>query len=314
MKLQWFPGHMHKAQKAIREQISQIDLMIEIVDARIPASSENPMIEEIRGARPVFKIMSKSDLADPAFTAMWQAHWREQRGIDSITISPSELHKHHKIKQYAVETFATKIARKETVNALVVGIPNVGKSTLINTITGRKIARTGNEPAVTTTQQRIDLGDGVVLIDTPGMLWPNIDNPASGYRLGITGGIKDTVLDYAVLAEELLDFLIQYYPDLLCAHFGLARTDLPPAEHDVFPLIEQIAKKRGAIMSGGRVNMDRIAKLIIHDYRSGQMGRISLETPSMIAAERERVRLEQEAKARRKAERKAAFKQKSKRG
>lgn len=305
MHIQWYPGHMHKAAKAIRENLHEVDWFIELIDARIPYSGENPMIEEIRRDKPVLKLLTKCDLADPKLTQQWRQHWKETRDIDSREISVSGDNAALGIKQYAQTQFAAKLERKALVRAFVVGIPNVGKSTLINNLLGRKVAKTGNEAAVTKHQQTVDLGDGVLLIDTPGMLWPNIRNRFSGYRLGITGGIKDTVLDYEFLAEELLAYLVSRYPELLMQRYELSEDQLPSPEDDMYPLMTHIAKRRGTLISGGRPDVDRLSKILIHEFRSGEIGRATLETPAMIETELAEVERLEAEKAAKKAARKS---------
>ncbi|KAG1663465.1 Ribosome biogenesis GTPase A [Nymphon striatum] len=199
MKIQWFPGHMHKASKEIREKLPEMDLLIEVLDARLPGSSENPMIAAIRNSStkkiPCIKIFNKSDLADPALTEKWQAYYERDKGIKTLCVSREQPDKVKQISSLCRKMVTISEARDREIHAMIVGIPNVGKSTIINTVTGRTIAKTGNEAAVTRQQQRIKINDDVVLFDTPGLLWGNINNEHSGYRLAISGAIKDTAFD-----------------------------------------------------------------------------------------------------------------------
>ena len=196
MTIHWYPGHMHKAQKDMIELLPQVDLLIEILDARIPWSSENPAIARLRGDTPCIKVLSKSDLADPAVTALWQARFEQQRNVKTFPTRSDQPAGIKALQGLCREMVPHRDANRNQIHAMVVGIPNVGKSTLINILAGRKIARTGDEPAVTKSQQRIDLGNDIILFDTPGILWPKVENPASSYRLAVTGAIRDTAMEY----------------------------------------------------------------------------------------------------------------------
>jgi ribosome biogenesis GTPase A len=190
MPIQWYPGHMHKAAKEVRKRLPSIDLIIEVLDARIPFSSENPMIHELRQDKPCLKVLSKSDLADPRMTMLWQQHMEQERGVKTLAITTEAPEKMRQLMGLCARLVPRSETDPRPVHALIMGIPNVGKSTLINTLAGRSIARTGNEPAVTKSQQRIELADDLVLFDTPGMLWPNVENRNSCYRLAATGAVK----------------------------------------------------------------------------------------------------------------------------
>jgi ribosome biogenesis GTPase A len=280
MAIQWYPGHMHKAQKDIKELLPQVDLLIEILDARIPYSSENPAIAKLRGDKPCIKVLSKSDLADPAVTALWQAHFEKERGVKSFTTTTEEPAKIKQLIELCRKMFPAKDASLKTINTMIVGIPNVGKSTIINTLADRIIAKTGNEPAVTKSQQRINLGSGIVLFDTPGILWPKIENPNSSYRLAVTGAIKSTAMEYDDVGFYAAEYLIKAYPELLKARFQL--DSIPDTE---LAFLEVAALRRGALSAGGRINLHKICELLINELRAGTVGRISLETPEMIARE-----------------------------
>jgi ribosome biogenesis GTPase A len=304
MTIHWYPGHMHKAQKDMLELLPQVDLLIEILDARIPHSSENPAIARLRGDTPCIKVFSKSDLADPEVTALWQAHFEQQRHVATF---PTRSDQPEAIKQLlglCRAMFPQRDTGKNPIHAMVVGIPNVGKSTLINILSGRIIARTGDEPAITKSQQRIDLGSGLTLFDTPGILWPKVENPASSYRLAATGAIRDTAMEYDDVGYFAAEYLLRSYPELLKERYKL--DTLPDTEE---ALLESAAIKRGAVASGGKVNLHKICELLIKEFRSGKLGRISLETPAMIA--QEQITMDEAAarKAADKAERKLRFKQ-----
>ena len=303
MPVHWFPGHMHKALTEMKEVLSQVDVLIEVLDARIPYSSENPEIARIRGDKPCIKILNKSDLADPAVTALWQAHLEQDRAVKTYTNSIEDTAKTKQIIDLIRKTCAQKDASIKTINAMIIGIPNVGKSTLINILADRIIAKTGNEPAVTKSQQRINLGSGIVLLDTPGVLWPKLENPNTGYRLGISGAVKDTALEYDDIGFFAADYLIKAYPELMKARYKL--DELPDTELE---FLEQAAAKRGALMTGGRVNLHKICELLVAEFRSGKIGRITLETPQMLIQEKLQMAQAIAKKAEDKVKRKQKFK------
>lgn len=303
MSIHWYPGHMHKAQKEIREILPQVDLLIEVLDARIPYSSENPAIAEIRGDKPCIKVLSKSDLADPDITARWQAYLEQERGVKTFTTTTDQPSKMKQLIDLCRKMLPEKDASVKTINTMIVGIPNVGKSTLINILAERIIAKTGNEPAVTKTQQRINLGSGITLLDTPGILWPKVENHNSGYRLAATGAIKDTAMEYDDVGFYAADYLIKAYPELLKERFKL--DSIPDTEIE---FLELAAARRGALRAGGRVNLHKICELLINELRSGKLGRITLETPEMIVKEEAEMAAAVLKKAEDKADRKQRFK------
>lgn len=271
---------MHKAQKEIREALPKVDLIIELVDARIPFSSNNPMIAELRGDKPTIKILNKTDLADPIITEQWQVHLEKSRNVKTLALTTEHNEKSRQLPALIEKMLPEKAASVNIINAMIMGIPNVGKSTLINTLTGRSAAKTGDEPAVTKGQQKIKLTDDIMLWDTPGMLWPKQEYPLSSYRLATTGAIKDTALDYDDVAFFAADFLLKEYPELLKARYDL--TELPDTELE---FLETIGRKRGCIGGGGYVDLNRIGKLMITDIRSGSMGPISWENPEAVMKE-----------------------------
>ncbi len=280
MTIQWYPGHMHKASKEIKEILPKIDLIIEILDARIPFSSENPMIGTLRGDKPCIKVLSKSDLADPELTQQWQIYLEQQKQVKTLALSIDQPEKMRQIIDLCHKMLPTKETSHRFIHALIMGIPNVGKSTLINVLAGRQIAKTGNEPAITKTQQRIDIGQGIVLLDTPGMLWPNLENKNSGYRLAVTGAIKDTAIHHEDIAQFAADYLLQHYPELLQNRFQFEHQ--PQTEQE---LLAMIGKKRGCLRSGGHIEMDKVAKILLTELRAGTLGRFTLETPAMMEQE-----------------------------
>ncbi len=308
MQIQWYPGHMHKAAKEVRKRLPSIDLIIEVLDARIPFSSENPMIHELRQDKPCIKVLSKSDLADADMTATWQAYMEQERGVKTLAITTQAPDKMRQLTALCAKMVPRQQSNPKPVNALIMGIPNVGKSTLINTLAGRSVAKTGNEPAVTKSQQRIELADGIVLFDTPGMLWPNVENRNSGYRLAVTGAIKDTAMEYEDVAWFAAEYLLQAYPQRLQSRYELDA--LPDSENE---LLDAIGRKRGCLMGGGHVDFDKAARLLLMDLRGGKLGSLTLETPEMMEQEiKALLRLREEKKVLREAK-KAARKKKAKR-
>ena len=271
---------MHKAQQQISKALPKIDLLIELLDARIPFSSENPMLASLRGKKPCLKVLSKRDLADPARTSQWQAHLESQTGVKARAVTTTQPGTIARLTDVCRKMLPHRQGLGKPIRAMIVGIPNVGKSTLINILAGRKIAKTGGEPAITKGQQQIRLGQDIVLHDTPGVLWPNIENENSGYRLAATGAIKDTALEYPDIAFFVAGYLLKHYPQSLAERYLL---DATPA--DQITLLDAIGKRRGCLRKGGVVDYDRTSRIFINDLRAGALGPITLETPEMISQE-----------------------------
>ena len=280
MQIQWYPGHMHKASKEIKHALPDIDLLIEILDARIPYSSQNPMLAELRGDKPTIRILNKTDLADLAITKHWQEHMEREHAVKTLAVTTEQPNKIKQIADLCGKMLPEKAQANKVIRTMIMGIPNVGKSTIINILAGRNIAKTGNEPAVTKQQQRINLKNNIVLSDTPGVLWPNVENRNSGYRLAVTGAIKDTAFQNADIALFALEYMLKFYPNQLQQRYKLeAMAD------DAMSLLQTIGKKRGCLKGGGVVELDKAAKLFLTELRAGTLGQISLETPEMIEQE-----------------------------
>jgi len=306
MKIQWFPGHMHKAGKEIKESLPEIDILIEVLDARLPFSSANPLLSELRGDKPCIKILNKADLADSARTELWQTYLEQEEGVKTLALTALQVDKVQKVVDLCRKLIPHKVTNTKVIHALIMGIPNVGKSTLINALAGRTIAKTGNEPAVTKRQQRIDLHNGIILHDTPGMLWPNLENHNTGYRLATTGAIKDTALKHDDVASFAGEFLLQHYPEALKQRYQI--NSLPETDYELSLII---GKKRGCLRSGGHVDIDKVAKILLAEIRDGSLGKITLETPEMMQQELAELVIIREKKAAKNARRKDKWKKHS---
>jgi ribosome biogenesis GTPase A len=284
MTVQWYPGHMNKARRIIKESMSDVDLVIEVMDARIPFSSENPMVAELRQHRPCVKILNKSDLADPKITKLWLQHFEKEQGVKAQALSVLEKSKTKNILSLCRKLLPDRGTAVKPIRVMIMGIPNVGKSTLINTLAGKTLAKVGDEPAVTkvvsSAQHRILLDGNIALSDTPGILWPKIENENSSYRLAVTGAIKNTAIDFEDIALFAADFFTENYADRVIKRYKLKQMLETGTE-----LLEAIAKSRGCIRSGGFIDMQRVSEILIHEIRSGALGALTFETPEMIKEE-----------------------------
>jgi len=283
MAIQWFPGHMHVTKQALTERIKDIDVVIELLDARLPGSSANPMLAGITGKRHKLKVLNKQDLADPERTAAWLAWYTAQPGTRAIGLDASEKAPAQRLLAACRELAPNRSGMDKPLRLLICGIPNVGKSTLMNTLAGRKAAKTGDEAGVTRVEQRINLASDCYLFDTPGMLWPKIIVEQSGYHLAASGAVGHNAYDDEEVALELIGSLKGPYAELLAARYKLDTdaTTLATQHDDV--ILANIGRKRGAVMSGGRVNLAKAAEIVINDLRSGAIGRVTLETPEQFA-------------------------------
>ena len=299
MAINWYPGHMHKANKEMTEILGQVDLVIELLDCRLPWSSQNPAIAKLAAGKPCIKVLSKADLADPATTALWQEHFEQAGSVKTLLSTLDQSDKAQRLLQLCHKLAPPKPRAGSNLLAMITGIPNVGKSTLINAAAGRKVAKTGDEPAITKGMQKIKLGDGVTLLDTPGLLWPKIHNENSGYRLAISGAIKGTATDTQDLAFYLAEYLLRHYPGLLRERYELDAT--PTTELEFFQLM---GARRGCLRGGGHLDLEKASTILINEFRTGILGRITLETPVMILAEEKIVAQQKAEKAQRDAQRK----------
>lgn len=266
---------MHLTRKAIEERIKDIDVVIEMLDARLPGSSANPMLAQLIQGKPGLKVLSKQDLADPERTLMWLAHYNAMPNVKAIGLDTSMVSPAKSLIEACHQLAPNRGGMAKPLRVLICGIPNVGKSTLINTLKGKKAAKTGDEAGVTKMEQRITLADDFYLYDTPGVLWPRIVVEKSGYNLAASGAIGVNAFDDEEVALELLHYLIAHYPAVLIARYKVANV----SEHTDESMLEAIARYRGAIQSGGRVNTTKAAEIVIHDFRSAALGRLTLETP-----------------------------------
>ena len=290
MSIQWFPGHMHLTRKAITERLEDIDVVIELLDARLPGSSANPLLTELIGGKPSLKVLNKQDLADPGRTTAWLAHYNAHPGTRALALDASETAPAQRLLGACHELAPTRGGLARPMRVLACGIPNVGKSTLINTLVGKKATHTGDEAGITRQEKRIVLADDFHLYDTPGMLWPRISVPESGYRLAASGAVGRNAYDEQDVAMDLLAYLRVHYPAGLQARYRL--DDLATLAHlDDEQLLHLIGSQRGALLGKGRVNLQKAAEIVLTEFRAGLLGRVTLETPEQFIAWTEAARL-----------------------
>lgn len=281
INIQWFPGHMTKARRMMAENVKYVDAVCEIMDARIPVSSRNPDLDDICGNKPRLVIMNRVDQADDAVTKQWAAYFKAQgmavletdcksgKGVQSFTKAVRAL------LADKLQSYAEKGQTGRQIRVMIVGIPNVGKSSFINRIAKRKAAHTSDRPGVTRGKQWINIDKGLELLDTPGILWPKFDNQQVGENLAFTGAVKDDILDREALAGNLMLLLRDRYPGALEARYKFT----PDPESNGYELLEMAGRKRGFLMSGGEVNLERMAAVLLDEFRGGKLGRLTLESP-----------------------------------
>ena len=280
MNIQWYPGHMTKTRRQMEADLKQVDAVCEILDARIPISSRNPDIDSICGNKPRIVILNRMDLADPNATKQWLAYFRS-KGMAAITTDCKTKRGINEFQPAVRSVLKEKIERdaargmKRHLRVMIVGIPNVGKSTLINQISGRKGAKAENRPGVTRGKQWVTVEGGLLLLDTPGILWPKFEDPNVGLALAFTGAVKEDVIDVEELACRLFSLLWQRYPDAVKARYGI---DMPE-DAQGYELLEAAGKKRGYLLARGEINTERMAKVLVDEYRSGKLGKLTFEMP-----------------------------------
>ncbi len=284
MNIQWYPGHMTKTRRMMEENLKLVDAVCELLDARIPISSRNPDMDAICGNKPRLVILNRIDLADPVMVRRWSEYFKSRgmavvatdckskKGISSFVPAVREL------LAEKLQRYAEKGQLGRPLKIMVVGIPNVGKSTFINQISGRKGAKAENRPGVTRGKQWVTVDQGLLLLDTPGILWPKFEDPEVGIRLAYTGAVKDDVIDVESLACHLMEMLWRQYPEAVRERYKI---DADP-EADGWDLLQAAGRKRGFLISGGEVNTERMARVLLEEYRSCKLGRFTLETPEML--------------------------------
>lgn len=280
-KIQWFPGHMTKAKRMMESQIKLVDVVVEMLDARIPRSSTNPMLQGILGSKPKVIALNKTDMADSAKTEQWIAKLKNSglpvcridcatgKGVKQLITAIQNASKP------VIDKWLKKGVRNRPVRVMIVGIPNVGKSTLINRLAGKNKVAAADRPGVTRGQQWITIAKGLELLDTPGVLWPKFDNPETGFGLAVTGAVKEDVFDREQAVELLLERLMQRYPEELKTKYAVEFEN----SDDVKAVMTKIANSRGCIKAGGVLDLDRVVQLVLRDFRSGRMGRFTIDEP-----------------------------------
>lgn len=286
MHYQWYPGHMAKARKIMQEDMKLIDVVIELVDARIPFSSKNPDIDALARNKSRVILLNKADMADQRYNDSWKEHF-EAKGYYAALVNSKNGTGLRQVQEIVNKACEAKIERDRSrgiknrpVRAMIVGIPNVGKSTFINSFVGRATAKTGNKPGVTKGKQWIRLNKNIELLDTPGILWPKFEDQRVGLKLALIGSINDTILDTTELALELIIILSRHYPDVFPERYGIEQVQAVDNLTDAAKVLEKIAMKRGCLQKGGTPDYDRAAMILLDDFRSTRLGNITLEFPS----------------------------------
>jgi len=283
VNIQWFPGHMTKAIRMMEENLRLIDVVIELVDARLPQSSRNPKVDELVGSKPHLILLNKSDIADPEATRAWVKYFAG-KGIAAVSVSSTTGKSLNFVFDKCKELLADKIEKQRekgivnrSIKIMVCGVPNVGKSSFINKLSGKKSAVTGDRPGVTKGKQWIRLANNFELLDTPGILWPKFDDDEVGLRLAFTGAVKDEIIDVEELACHLLVFLRDNYPEALASRYKMTETE----DLEGYELLEYLGKKRGFVVSGGEIDTERAAHILLDEFRGAKLGCITLEKPQL---------------------------------
>jgi len=280
MDIQWYPGHMAKTRRLVRENLKLVDVVIEVLDARIPFSSRNPDIDELAGQKPRLIILNKSDLADPVQTRLWEAYFGKDGypaiAVDSVRGAgvrrvPDQV---NKLAAPKIQALVSTGRRPRAPRCMVLGIPNVGKSFFINKLVGQRAARTGDKPGVTRGQQWIRVAGNIDLLDTPGILWPKLENQEAAYRLAVTGAIKDEIYDLYATAGKLLRWLAENYPEAIRERYKIEDMTAEPEQ-----LLEAVGVRRGFYISGGTIDLLKSARIVIKEFREGKLGRYTLDSP-----------------------------------
>lgn len=281
MNINWYPGHMKKTRESIERNLSIVDLVLELIDARIPYSSQNPIIDTIINKKPRIIILNKSDLADLNANILWQEYFKT-KGIDTVlvdSLAGKGINDLLSMADKVVEAKRVSYRNRGVINrptrAMIIGIPNVGKSTLINTLSGRKGAKTGNKPGITKSNQWIKTKGKLELLDTPGILWPKFEEEIVGLNLAFTGAIKDEILDIENLAFKFVETIINLYPKALNNRYGMNISGLTPLE-----IMKEIGRKRGCLLKGGEIDYRKVSNIILDEFRKGKIGNITLELPN----------------------------------
>lgn len=278
MTIRWYPGHMGKAQEKMAEAIRKIDVIIEVLDARLPSSSSNHQLEEMHRNKPRIKLLNKNDLADPLVTRAWVRYFEKESGVHALPLSAKQHSESKQLIKLCLRLAPHRGRPGWPLRAMVFGIPNVGKSTLINTLAGKSMAKVGDKPAITTCAQQIDLRNGIILSDTPGLLWPDMSDQVVAYRLATSGAIGASALDYTCVGLFAAEFMMQRYPELLRIHYKLSELPDTPTT-----MLEAIGRRLGCLITGGEVDLHRAAEAFLRELRAGKIGRISLEEPDQEA-------------------------------
>ncbi len=289
--VQWFPGHMAKTRRIMQSNLKLVDVVVEITDARIPYSSRNPEMDRLVGSKPRLLLLNKADAADETVTSMWLDYYK-RKGITAIATDCRSGKNVNKFQAALKELMKDKLAQWEAhgmtgrpIRLMIVGIPNVGKSSFINRLAGAKRAKVEDRPGVTRGKQWVTLEDNMELLDMPGVLWPKFEDKRVGEMLAFTGAVKDTITDIEYLACRFLEYMNKEYPDLITERYGIKTEDIPENDDETigcvqgFEILQRIGKKRGFLISGGEINTERAAITVLDEFRSGKLGRLSLERP-----------------------------------